>query len=689
MNPTLALFWKEGREAAYKVVACAGLAMIVGLVFSQWEFAPADVNAVSHAVGLFGAVLMGMDAIARERSRMTLPFLMCRPVDSWKILVTKFIVGAVGLLVILAFYWAGVFIDMAIDGGFIDGLGFFPPRSLILWPNWQPDEILADVGYVRTVFLWFLVSLIPYGMSVLVSTLTSHPLKTAATCLFAAWIAYLVIMIAWNSGPPIVAFYFRLLFSIGVHDHAGILRKAFDASLLLARSALAILVAGGVLALACRVFKEHATRRFQWVFGGVAVICSVVAIVVYHFRSPHGHPHFEPVGRVSYQSKMMDLALKDGLAVVLLERDLSVLDVTDSRAPVEIGRVETDGRRLERLALTGSRACVWGEFRDSVGVVTFDLSQPDRPRLEAKRMLYPVEKGATPWLRRIPRLVGWAVWKNHLYAGFIREAFLEMHSFDIREGGRPQPVHVMRIEEAEKHAWNNEWAMRFSGSRAFMTLGHDFLVLDLAESGRPEILSRTPLRRFGRSVRYETMIEEFQQQMASGELPERLERIQAKAGPRFARVFERMMKSRGIQVLASAAPPGLGPLTVGNNTVYIERHLPREIAIVDVSDPRKPLEVDYLPWTRLPELMMIEGESAYALRGEAVQTYARTIYGAYARKETLGLSDRFRYRLRTRTFEHTSKDTPRGRNMFIVADDHIYAVLNNHLAIFENPRKTE
>ena len=77
MNPTLALFWKEGREAAYKVVACAGLAMIVGLVFSQWEFAPADVNVVSHAVGLFGAVLMGMDAIARERSRMTLPFLCC------------------------------------------------------------------------------------------------------------------------------------------------------------------------------------------------------------------------------------------------------------------------------------------------------------------------------------------------------------------------------------------------------------------------------------------------------------------------------------------------------------------------------------------------------------------------------------------------------------------------------------
>ena len=692
MNPTLALLWKEGREAAYKVVACAGLAMIVGLVFSQWEFAPADVNVVSHSVGLFGAVLMGMDAIARERSRMTLPFLLCRPIASWKILVTKFIVGAVGLLVVLASFWAGVFIDMAIDGNFIDELGFFPPRSLILWPNWQPDEILADVGYGRTVFLWFLVSLIPYGMSVLVSTLTNHPLKTVVTCLFAGWIAYVVIMIAWNWGPPIVAFYFRLLFSIGVHDHAGILRKAFDVPLLLTRGAVAVLVTGGILVLACRVFKEHLSRRFQWVFGGIALICAVVAIGVDHFGSPHRHPHFAPVGRVSYKTKMMDLALKDGLAVVLLERDLSVVDVSDASAPIELGQARGKGWRLERLALSGSRAYVWGEFRDSVGVVTFDLSRPDRPRLEAKRLLYPVEKGATPWLRRIPRLVGWAIWENHLYAGIIREEFLEMHSFDIREGGRPKQVHAMRVEEAEKHAWNNEWAMRFSGSRAFMTLGHDFLILDLADSGRPEILSRTTLHRFGRSVRYETMIEEFQQQMASGELPERLERIQAKAGPRFARVLERMMQSRGIQVLALVAPPSLGPLTLTEGRAYVERHLPREVAILDISDPRKPLEVDYLPWTRLPRLMMIDGDSAYALRGNAVQTYARTIYGAYARKETLGLSlsDRFRYRLNARMmFDYTSQDTPRGRDKFILEGDHIYALLNNELAIFENPRKTE
>ena len=74
-----------------------------------------------------------------------------------------------------------------------------------------------------------------------------------------------------------------------------------------------------------------------------------------------------------------------------------------------------------------------------------------------------------------------------------------------------------------------------------------------------------------------------------------------------------------------------------NDLAYVERPLPREIAFVDISDPRKPVEVDYLPWTRLPTLMKIEGESAYALRGESVQTYSKTVYGAYKRRETLGL----------------------------------------------------
>ena len=697
MNPTLTLFWKEGREAAYKVVACAGLAMIVGLACNLWDYTVrigpgTEVGIVGHFVGLIGAVLMGMDAIARERSRTTLPFLLCRPLETRKMLSVKFVVGAAGLLAILAAYWGGIFIGMSLDGISIFGEAAFHTTVFSTSSFIPAEETLADVGYLRVLLLWFLVFLIPYSAAVLVSTLTDHPFKAAVMCLMAAWVATVFIGIAWNWGPPIVAFYFRLLFSIGVDRHAGILRQAFDVPLLLTRGAAAILVAGAILVLSCRVFKQEVSKRFQWTVGGLAAVCAIAVVGMDVYWSRHGRmlePPVPPIGSLSYEMNVADLALKDGIAVVLLDRGLSIVDVSDPQAPAEIGRVEKPGWRFQRLALSATRAYVWGEVRDSVGVAVFNLSRPDRPLVQAVNPLHPVEEGPTPWLQRIPRLVGWGVWDNHLYVGLLSSDFLKLHSFDVREKGPPPYIHAFPIVETHKHVWNNEWAMRIVGPRLFLTIGHDFVVLDLDDSGGPKVLSRTPLRRFGRSVDYEKLVNEVLEGLASGSIMERikkkLEETRRRIGPAYWRFFE----SRGLQSYMIAAPPGLGPLTVETGRAYIERHLPREIAIMDISDPRKPIEVDYLPWTRLPTMMTIDGESAYALRGNAVQTYARTIYGAYKRKERLGLENRSTYRPRAGVWGSNSQETARGLDMFIPAGDHVYALLNNHLAIFENPRKTE
>ncbi len=697
MNPTLALFWKEGREAAYKVAACAGLALIVGLLCNLWEYPQrsildADVGTVGHFVGLIGAVLMGMDAIARERSRTTLPFLLCRPLETGKMLPVKFVMGAAGLLAILAAYWGGVFVGMSLDGSSIFGEGGSHTTVFSITSSIPAEETLADVGYVRVLMLWFLVFLIPYSAAVLVSTLTDHPFKAAVMCLMAAWVATVFIGIAWNWGPPIVAFYFRLLFSIGVHGHAGILRKAFDVPLLLTRGAVAVLVAGAILVLSCRVFKQQVGKRFQWTVGGLAAICAIAVVGMDVYWSRHGRmlePPVHPIGSLSYEMNVSDLALKDGMAVVLLERGLSVVDVSDPQSPAEIGRVEKPGWRFQRLALAATRAYVWGEYRDSVGVAVFNLSRPDRPLVQAVDLLHPVEEGPTPWLERIPRLVGWGVWNNHLYVGLLSSNFLKLHGFDVQENGPPPYIHAFPIVETHKHVWNNEWAMRVVGPRLFLTIGHDLVVLDLDDPGGPKVLSRTPLRRFGRSVDYEKLVVEVLEGLASGSTMERIEKKLEETRRRIGPAYWRFFESRGLQSSLIAAPPGLGPLTVTKDRVYIERHLPREIAIVDISDPRNPVEVDYLPWTRLPTMMTIDGESAYALRGNAVQMYARTIYGAYKRKERLGLDDRLTRRLGAGVWGSNAQQTARGRDMFIPQGDHIYALLKNHLAIFENPRKTE
>lgn len=689
MNPTLALLWKEGREAAYKIAACAGLAMIVGLISAGKNFHDSEIQILSHMVGLFGAILMGMDAIARERNRMTLPYLLCRPLVSWKILVVKFVVGAIGLLVVLAAFWGAVFIEIARSEVWVSLQSQvryvdFSVRTFI------PEAgILSEIGYIRVLSLWFLVYLIPYGVSVLASTLSDHPYKAAMTSLMAVWVAFVLFMLCSTLAPPIAKFYFRLLFVLKIMTNAEIVRQAFDTSLLLIRTGATALLTGCTLLWACKALRTPSDQRFQWTVVTLAIIGTIVVIGLNVDRSRHWRTPIAPVGSLQYNLNMVDMALEDGLAVVLLEQGLSVVDVTDPKLPEEVGRVEMHGWRLERLALSGARAYVWCEVRDSVGVVTFDVSRPDRPRLQMKNLMYPVKKGPTPWLRRIPRLVGWGIWENHLYVGLIRDEFLEMHSFDVRNGGSPRRIQELGIEKTTKHFWNNGWEMRIVGPHAFLVLGHDFVVLDLSNPKRLQILSRTPVRRFGRSNNYERLVHEVHGIVNSSSFKELLAREAESVDEKSGSTYFPMLGSREFRSSNFESPPGLGPLTVGNEKVYVERHLPREIAVLDVSDLRKPLEVDYIPWTHLPRRMTVVGASAYAMHGGDIKTYAKTSYGTFSSQEKLGLEgyDAYLRGLEMANLETVANHVARDR--FIVNGDHIYAILKNNLAIFENPRKTE
>ena len=115
MNPLRALIWKEGREASYKIAVGVCLGLFVGLTINpDNDTYPSNVfnftfEQISFLVGLCGAVLMGMDVMAGERRRGTLPFLLSRPLRPDMLLGVKFAVGAAGLLVVLAAYWAGVY----------------------------------------------------------------------------------------------------------------------------------------------------------------------------------------------------------------------------------------------------------------------------------------------------------------------------------------------------------------------------------------------------------------------------------------------------------------------------------------------------------------------------------------------------------------------------------------------------
>ena len=701
MNPLRALIWKEGRESIYKIAIGVCLGLFVGLTINLDHYPypdPSNVinftfEQISFLVGLCGAVLMGMDVMAGERRRGTLPFLLSRPLRPDMLLGVKFAVGAAGLLAVLAAYWAGVYLGKS-------GWGNPDFQASEYYINYI-ETILTDVGYVRIVLLWFFLFLILYTAVFLASVFSDRSAQAVIIGLMTVWVGlFCVVLLSFEA----VSYYLMLVFHTVLDRDAGILRQAFDPPLLLARVAGAGLLAGGVVLWACRAFRAQANRRFQWTVGALTLISGGIVMWLDVTQSQGVEEPTEPVGRLPYATPIVDLALQDRLAVVLLERGVSVVDMADWRAPRESGRAEIEGWQLWRLALSGSTAYVWGSAvaQDSVGVAVFDLSQPERPQLRAQRLLYPIETGPTPWLKHTPRVVGWAAWEGHLYAGLLGNESLELHSFDVREGGLPQPVHVLPIAERAKHVWNNNWEMRLAGPHAFLTLGHDFVVLDLTDPRRPEELSRTPLRRFGPSKQYEESIEELHHQLAPGVLPDSVAQKLKEAGRPGLGVFQmRKRTPDGESFYRIAAPPGLGPISLSGDKAYVQRYWPEELAVLDIADLRRPVEVDYIPNESFSSELTMDGDFAYALRWNGIGAYAVARYGALWRRETLGLADEEEGRripdimsaiADTSIISYTDReivkvvDIPmhyKARHIPIIAGDYICAVLKNNLVVFE------
>ncbi len=689
MNTLRALLWKEGRAAACRVAACACLALLAGVAHIDWV---SPLLPLGHLVGVLGAVLMGMDLVAGERSRGTLPFLSNLPLRTAWLLGVKYAVGAAGLLAVLAAYWAGVYLGM--------------PH----WEDWSMTghpledlvavDVLRDVGYGRMLLLWYLFYLILYSVAFLSSTLCNRPSQAVWTSLLIA-LGYQFIRTEHLS-DPVSAFLLQVLEN-GLHDGL-ILRPAFDPTLLFSRAATAFLLAGCVLVWTCRTFQTQGSRRFPWIMSALVLICLAGSV---RWSTPE-HESVEPVGRLPYEESVVDLALKDGMAIVLLTRGLSVVDVTDRQAPREIGRVGIAGFEPRRLALSASTAYVWGWAgkRDSAGVAVFDLNRPDRPLLQTLRFLHPIESdptrlsqsdhqpgggpvlevGTTRFLRHTPRLTAWSVRDGYLYAGLLGSEFLELHSFDVRRGGLPQPVQVLRIAETARHVWNDNWQIHIAGENAFCTLGYDFVALDLTDPAAMKELSRTPVR-FGPSRLYEQYAQESEAfYLQLSQLPEiamdlgggrELVYLEKNKGPMGSQ------RSHRIPV-----PRALGPISLVGERAYVPRYRPRELAVLDIGDPRRPVEVDHLPWRSDTQLIQ-DGEVVYAL-SRTLATWPDghiEVYGVDQNGTVLSWS---RPRKRLQLLDETGEPAPissRTANTLIPVDDHFCTVIDFYnLAIFKAPR---
>ena len=229
-----------------------------------------------------------------------------------------------------------------------------------------------------------------------------------------------------------------------------------------------------------------------------------------------------------------------------------------------------------------------------------------------------------------------------------------------------------RSKKTARHVWNNDWQILLAGEKAFFTLGHDFVILDLADPAAMQELSRTSLRRLGHSSkRYEELMETLHLQLS--QLPD-----EVTLGMESGRVL--VYESDEGEPVGNrryswiSVPPALGPVALAGDKAYVSRYWPRELVVFDISDPRRPVEMGHLP-RQSPSELVNRGELVHSLepwggiRALAVEQDGTLLARSGFRRLQLGGGP---YRL------------PRPKAL-VPADDHLCAIADSSLAIFRIP----
>ena len=121
------------------------------------------------------AVVLGMGLVAKESGKGTLSFLLGKPLSAVEVLLSKYVVGAVALLVVAAGAWMTVYLDL--EGLASRGYSFYSGSGHWYFPLKQFAE---EVGYVNMLLVHLTTGLVAYSLVFASSTVADHPLKGAA-----------------------------------------------------------------------------------------------------------------------------------------------------------------------------------------------------------------------------------------------------------------------------------------------------------------------------------------------------------------------------------------------------------------------------------------------------------------------------------------------------------------------------
>ena len=554
MSTLYALLWKEGREILPKVLVGVALAVVICLMRNN-----ADFNR-SYSVGfeelitgglVLMAIVLAMDAIARERSTGTLSFLIDKPVAGATVLTVKFLLGLGGLLLVSLVAWATVYIDLA---------------SLEVEHSWLAYKLITvqSIDYASMVSLSFTQFSLLYALIFIGSVVTDHPFKGAAV-----GIALAVVLGVFLTGPatalfPILNRY--PLVAIGLDDQGHLVRLATDSARFWVKVLANLGLTVAVQAVAVVILHRYREAMLSWrtvAIGWGAVIAVVFAI---SYGGPLVNQRM-PVGVLKAPDKQYygELAVQGGLAYMTTGQiGIAIADLNNPQQMRLLGSTRPESHELWK---GGNAICVvdslaylvgWrkGLPSDSLGVVVFDVSDPTAPALKGHRMFAAIKR------KRFRYHQYWGATDGGLLLVRERGYALVAEAFTFDAEGMPvvgDERVIMSISDPvdDPHRWKPRCHVSVRGSRAYIGTEGELVVIDVADAHALRETERQTLESF--RTRY-------------------------------------------------YGHPKL--VATDGDKLYVERYWPYELVEFDIFNPDQPREVGYLPLPRsdnIHSLQIVDG----------------------------------------------------------------------------------
>ena len=588
MSTLYALLWKEGREILPKMLGIIALAALVYLMRHHADFnrvfSESYLLTAPRGILVWMAIMLAMDAVARERSTGTLSFLLDKPVAGATVLAVKFLLGLGGLLLVALVAWATVYLGL---------------DNLEVGQGWKTYELVTvqSIDYASMVALSFTQFSLLYALIFIGSVVTDHPFKGTAV-----GIALAVVLGGFLTGPATAIFpllnHYPLV-AIGLDNEGHLVRLATDAARFWVEVLANLGLTAAALVVAAMLLRRYREAILSWRTVAIGWGVAIAAVFVIPYIAVPVANQRMPAGVLEAPDKQYygELAVQGGLAYMTNgQGGVSIADLSNPQQMRLLGSA-----RIDSHALSFTKICVvdslvysvgWrkGLPSDSLGVAVFDVSDPAVPKFKDRLMFAAIKK--RKWTYQY-----WGATDGGLLLIRERGDALIAESFAFDGAGMPvvgDERVIMTIPDPfnDPSVWRRRCHVSVRGSRAYIGTKHELVVIDVADARALRETGRHTLESFRPASYYSSRL-----------------------------------------------------VATDGDKLYVERFWPQELVEFDIANPDQLREVGYLPlsWSDKNELdkqLLIADGVAYGL-GDRVGPYdevrAWTIaeYGALIESDPL------------------------------------------------------